>query len=139
MLGQGPPHLESSSGDVGMAPRAQPDRAALISMDDSAVPRLAELGLDLSRGYGHHDGLNSTDLFIAETRFPGYAKVIIHSGIAGQGHGAGQVDHQRCLRFEDLVAAGGAIETIEGFFLLFGQHGRFLLDTTNVRTVAVLY
>ncbi len=71
-----------------------------------AFAGVCELGTDLPRGDGHHDGLHGVDFRLRESLVFGHAKVRGHSGFASKCHGCSEVKQHGGTFIEDVAMAG---------------------------------
>ena len=97
-----------------------------------------ELGSHPSRRHRHDDGLNRSHLLTRNSGFFGYAKVLLHSRVAGNRHGRCQVDHDGGSLVENTVVPRRIVKGLERLLLLRKHFltpfssGLLLLVTTNL-------
>ncbi len=70
---------------------------------DYFFPDLSELGPDPTRRYTHGDRLDGTDFIVGHAVFFGDPKEMLHSRVASQGEGHGQLDHRRHFLIQYVI------------------------------------
>ncbi len=98
---------------------------------------IAHLRVDASRRYGHDHRLHGSQLALCYALFLGHAKVVLHSGIAAQCHGGGQMEHQRGLWLQNLGVPCRVVELVVCSLLIAGYQ-RSLLSLTSRSSLCVI-
>ncbi len=84
---------------------------------------ILELGPDASGRNNHDNGLGGGDLFVADPAFLSIAKAVVHSWVAPDRHGNGQVDQAGGLGVQNVVLPDAGGKGVIRLALFFGQHG----------------
>ncbi len=84
---------------------------------------ILELGIYASGRDRHDNGLGGADLRVADLVFLSIAKAVVHSWVAPDRHGNGQVDQAGGLGVQNVVLPDAGGKGVIRLALFFGQHG----------------